>query len=84
MEEQDNNGGILRESLPQIVAVSAVVVVGACINIWLNTAIIQKDVANLVKSDASQNQDISQIKSDLNDLRVKMGVMKAVIDFRGR
>jgi hypothetical protein len=78
--EEEGKGGFLKNSLSQLVAAAAFAVIAASIRLWAGVELIQKDVSTLAKSDAVQSEQISTIKSNINDLQVKFGVLKVVVD----
>lgn len=76
-------GAVANKALPALVSAAALAVVGASISTWVSVRIIQGEVANLVQSDRSQDVRIEKLNSDVNDIRVRIGVIRTLLDLKG-
>jgi hypothetical protein len=63
-----------------IVASAAVALIATSIRLWAGVELIQKDVATLTKSDAAQAEEITAMKGSINELHIKFGVLKVIVD----
>lgn len=64
----------------QLIALGTVALVGTSIRVWAGMDVIQTQITALVKSDANQDQRIEQIRTEINTLRVQVGVLRAITD----
>ena len=54
------------------------VIVGTAIRVWAGMDVIQTQIQALVKSDNQQNERIEQVRTEVNNLRVQVGVLRAL------
>jgi hypothetical protein len=61
-----------------LIGVATVALISTSIRVWAGMDVIQAQISNLVKSDSSQDQTIEQLRSEINTLRVQVGVLRAI------
>lgn len=83
-DEDVQFGALANKALPALLAAASLAVVGASISTWVSVRIIQGEVANLAQSDRAQDIRIEKLSSDINDIRVRIGVIRTLLDLRGR
>lgn len=66
-----------------LVSIGTVALIGTSIRVWAGMDVIQTQIGALVKSDASQDQRIERLVSDINTLRVQVGVIRATQSING-
>ena len=69
----------LGEAMPVIVASGVLVVTGTALRVWAGMDVIQTQIANIVKSDNSQDARIEQIRADQNEIKVEIGILNSVV-----
>lgn len=77
--ENDNNswGGRLGDLSTQLIGVGAVALIGTCIRVWAGMDVIQSQINTLVKSDNQQDEKIELVRTEVNNLRVQVGIIRA-------
>jgi len=61
-----------------MVAAGMIAIVGTAIRVWAGMDVIQTQIQALVKSDNQQNERIEQVRTEVNNLRVQVGVLRAL------
>jgi len=61
-----------------MVAAGMIAIVGTAIRVWAGMDVIQTQIQALVKSDNQQNERIELVRTELNNLRVQVGVLRAL------
>lgn len=73
-------GGLVNKALPALIAAASLGLIAASIRVWTGVEVIQRDIASLVRSDQSQDQRIERLSTELNDVRVRLAVLRSLID----
>lgn len=76
--ESKSVGRQLEEAIPAMVAAGMIAIVGTAIRVWAGMDVIQTQIQALVKSDNQQNERIEQVRTEVNNLRVQVGVLRAL------
>lgn len=79
--DDDKGGGFpqrLGDLTTQLVAAGVIALIATCIRVWAGMDVIQTQISNLTKSDSRQDQLIEQVRSELNTVRVQVGVLRAL------
>ena len=76
-------GAVANKVLPALLAAAAFGLIAASIRVWTGVEVIQRDIASLVKSDQTQDQQIESLRNELNDVRVRLAVMRSLVDMGG-
>lgn len=76
-------GAVANKVLPALLAAAAFGLIGASIRVWTGVEVIQRDIAALVKSDQTQDQQIESLRTELNDVRVRLAVLRSLQDLKG-
>lgn len=74
--------GRLNNLSVQLIGVGTVALIGTCIRVWAGMDVIQTQINSLVKSDNQQDQKIETVRSEINDMRVQVGVLRATVNNR--
>jgi hypothetical protein len=78
----DDNGGNLPKHLgdltTQLIAAGVIALIATCIRVWAGMDVIQTQISSLTKSDNRQDQLIEQVRTEINTLRVQVGVLRAL------
>jgi len=80
VSDQENNngwGGRLGDLSTQLIGVGAVALIGTCIRVWAGMDVIQSQINTLVKSDSQQDDKIELVRTEVNNLRVQVGIIRA-------
>jgi hypothetical protein len=75
-DDQEGAGGIFRDTLSQVVAGTCLVAMLTCIGMWSTLQLLQQTVTNVVKSDSEQTQHINDLRKEIIDIRVELGVQR--------
>lgn len=77
--ENDNNswGGRLSSLSVQLIGVGVIALIGTCIRVWAGMDVIQAQINSLVKSDNQQDEKIELVRTEVNNLRVQVGIIRA-------
>jgi uncharacterized membrane protein len=62
----------------QLIAVGVAAVVATSIRVWAGMGVIETQITNLIKSDTRQDELIEQVRTELNTVRVQVGVLRAL------
>ena len=76
--EPKSVGRQLEDAIPAMVAAGMIAIVGTAIRVWAGMDVIQTQIQALVKSDNQQNERIELVRTELNNLRVQVGVLRAL------
>lgn len=76
--ESKSVGRQLEDAIPAMVAAGMIAIVGTAIRVWAGMDVIQTQIQALVKSDNQQNERIEQVRTEVNNLRVQVGVLRAL------
>jgi hypothetical protein len=60
-----------------LVGVGTVALIATCIRVWAGMDVIQTQINGLSKSDTQQNVTIEALRSEVNNLRVQVGILRA-------
>jgi hypothetical protein len=66
-----------------LVGVGTIALVATSIRVWAGMDVIQTQIQTLVKSDANQDIRIEQVRTEMNNMRVQLGVMRETIRILG-
>ena len=79
-DDRDTGGisGKLGDLTVQLVAAGTLALVATCIRVWSGVDVIQSQIATLTRSDSQQDERIEQIRSEINTMRVQIGVLREV------
>ena len=81
MPDDDTRGNLpqrLGDLTTQLVAAGVIALIATCIRVWAGMDVIQTQISNLTKSDNRQDQLIEQVRTELNTVRVQVGVLRAL------
>jgi hypothetical protein len=67
----------------QLIGIGAVALIGTCIRVWAGMDVIQSQINTLVKSDSQQDDKIELVRTELNNLRVQVGILRAQSGVQG-
>jgi|Laugresu1bdmlbsd_1035121.scaffolds.fasta_scaffold01792_5 hypothetical protein len=79
--DDDTRGNLpqrLGDLTTQLVAAGVIALIATCIRVWAGMDVIQTQISNLTKSDNRQDQLIEQVRTELNTVRVQVGVLRAL------
>jgi uncharacterized membrane protein len=78
-DPENNNGwgGRLGDLSTQLIGVGAIALIGTCIRVWAGMDVIQSQINTLVKSDSQQDDKIELVRTEVNNLRVQVGIIRA-------
>lgn len=65
-----------------LIGAGTVALVATCIRVWAGMDVIQTQINSLVKSDNQQDERIELVRSEVNDMRVQIGVLRATVNGR--
>ena len=78
----DDTGGNLPKRIgdltTQLVAAGVIALIATCIRVWAGMDVIQTQISTLTKSDSRQDNLIEQVRTELNTVRVQVGVLRAI------
>lgn len=78
----DDTGGDLPKRIgdltTQLVAAGVIALIATCIRVWAGMDVIQNQISTLTKSDTRQDALIEQVRTELNTVRVKVDVLRAL------
>ena len=69
--------GRLGDLSVELIAVGTIALIGTCIRVWAGMDVIQSQINNLVKNDNQQDTRIETVRSEVNNLRIHVGVLRA-------
>ena len=82
-ENPTTEGGELSKRFGEVavylIGAGTVALIATSIRVWAGMDVIQTQISNLVKSDSSQDQRIEQVRTEINNMRVQVGVIRAVM-----
>jgi hypothetical protein len=61
-----------------LVCVGTVALIATSIRVWAGMSVIETRISQLVESDNQQDSRIEQVRSEVNNLRVQMGIIRAI------
>jgi hypothetical protein len=81
-DDRQNGGGGLNARFGdlsvQLIAVGTIALIGTCIRVWAGMDVIQTQIAGLVKSDNRQDTLIEQVRTEMNSMRVQIGILREI------
>lgn len=76
-DDKDSWGARLGDLSTQLIGIGAVALIGTCIRVWAGMDVIQSQINTLVKSDSQQDDRIELVRTEVNNLRVQVGILRA-------
>jgi hypothetical protein len=61
-----------------LIGIGTVALIATSIRVWAGMDVIQTQITNLVSSDSRQDQRIEQLRTEINSMRVQIGILTAV------
>jgi hypothetical protein len=61
-----------------LIGIGTVALIATSIRVWAGMDVIQTQITGLVSSDARQDQRIEQLRTEINGMRVQIGILTAV------
>jgi len=81
-DDRQNGGGGLSARFGdvsvQLIAVGTIALIGTCIRVLAGMDVIQTQIAGLVKSDTRQDTLIEQVRTEMNTMRVQIGILREI------
>lgn len=83
MQRRDNDdapGGLTArfgDLSVQLIGIGTVALIGTCIRVWAGMDVIQTQINSLVKSDNQQDERIEVVRTEINNLRVQVGILRS-------
>lgn len=78
-DDKNSWGARLGDLSAQLIGIGAVALIGTCIRVWAGMDVIQSQINTLVKSDSQQDDKIELVRTEVNNLRVQVGILRAQI-----
>jgi hypothetical protein len=82
-DDKSGWGNRLSDLSTQLIGIGAVALIGTCIRVWAGMDVIQSQINTLVKSDSQQDDKIELVRTELNNLRVQVGILRAQSGVQG-
>ena len=76
-DDKNSWGTRLGDLSTQLIGIGAVALIGTCIRVWAGMDVIQSQINTLVKSDSQQDDKIELVRTEVNNLRVQVGILRA-------
>ena len=79
--DQDPKGPLFQistEVISYAIGTGVIALIATCIRVWAGMDVIQTQITALAKSDSRQDQTIEQVRSEINTLRIKVGILNAL------
>ena len=79
--DQDPRGPLSQistEVISYAIGTGVIALIATCIRVWAGMDVIQTQITALAKSDTRQDQTIEQVRTEINTLRVKVGILTAI------
>jgi hypothetical protein len=79
--DDDKGSGLpqrLGDLTTQLIAAGVIALIATCIRVWAGMDVIQNQISTLTKSDNRQDQLIEVVRTELNNVRVKVDVLRAL------
>ena len=81
MPDDDTEGNLpkrIGDLTTHLIAAGVVALVATCIRVWAGMDVIQAQISTLTRSDGRQDQMIETVRTEVNSLRVQVGILKAI------
>ena len=61
-----------------LVCVGTIALIATSIRVWSGMTVIEARITQLVQSDTQQDSRIEQVRTELNSMRVQLGILRAI------
>jgi uncharacterized membrane protein len=78
--DQDPKGPLSQistEVISYAIGTGVIALIATCIRVWAGMDVIQTQITALAKSDSRQDQTLEQVRTEINALHVKVGILTA-------
>ena len=66
-----------------LISIGTVALIATSIRVWAGMSVIENRISALVQSDNQQDSQIEQVRTEVNNLRVQVGILRATTGASG-
>lgn len=86
MGDDNGNGGSGDSQLSKrfadytfhLICVGTIALIATSVRVWAGIGVIEQRISQLVVSDNQQDSRIEQVRGELNNMRVQLGILRAI------